>query len=297
MVNHEHHSNKSVKNLFLSIVLNTIITLAEFIGGIISGSLSLLSDAGHNFSDVISLILGYVGEIFSQKKPDYKHTFGFKRIKVFTALVNAITLIVLAILIVIEGFDKLNHPSVISIGIMLSVGSIGLLGNLFSILLLHSHKDKNINMKAVYLHLFYDTISSVIVIVSGIIIYFTKLYVLDIIASLIIAIMMFVSGYKIIKTTIHILMTGVPGNIKAEEIVSSIKSINGIINIHNLHIWSIDSEEVFCSAHIKIDGVFDSDEILKSINERLKNDFDIEHTVFQIEMKDVCKEEEILHGK
>lgn len=297
MVNHEHHSNKSVKNLFLSIVLNTIITLAEFIGGIISGSLSLLSDAGHNFSDVISLILGYIGERYSQKKPDYKHTFGFKRIKVFTALVNAITLIVLAILIVIEGFDKLNHPSVISIGIMLSVGAIGLLGNLFSILLLHSHKDKNINMKAAYLHLFYDTISSVIVIASGIIIYFTKFYVFDVIASLIIAIMMFVSGYKIIKTTIHILMTGVPENIKAEEIINSIKSIEGIVNIHNLHIWSIDSEEIFCSAHIKIDKDFDSDEILKSINERLKNDFDIEHTVFQIEIKDVCKEEEILHGK
>jgi len=297
MANHEHHSNKGVKNLFLSILLNTIITLAEFIGGLISGSLSLLSDAGHNFSDVISLTLGYVGERFSHKKPDYKHTFGFKRIKVFTALINAITLIVLAILIVIEGFDKLNKPSVISINIMLSIGFIGLLGNLFSILLLHSHKNKNINMKAAYLHLFYDTISSVIVIISGIIIYFTKFYVFDIIASLIIAIMMFISGYKIIKTTIHIFMTGVPENIRVKEIINSIKSIDGIINIHNLHIWSIDSEDVFCSAHVKINKDYDSDEILMNINEKLKNDFNIEHTVFQIEVKEVCKEEEIIHGK
>ena len=298
MHNHSHnHSNERVKNLFLSIVLNTIITLTEFIGGLISGSLSLLSDAGHNFSDVISLILGYVGEIFSRKKADYKHSFGFKRIKVFTALINAITLIVLGILIIIEGIHKIGHPSPITTGLMLIIGFIGLLGNLFSIVLLRSHKDENINMKAAYLHLFYDTLSSVIVIVSAVFIFFTGFYIFDIIASLIIAVMMLFSGYKIIKSTVHIFMTGVPENIDMKEIVDSIKKISDITNIHDLHIWSIDSEEVFLSAHIKVKNDSKSDDILKEINNMLKTKYHIEHTVLQIEKDEICENEEVLCEK
>ncbi len=298
MHNHSHnHSNERLKNLFLSIVLNSIITLTEFIGGLISGSLSLLSDAGHNFSDVISLILGYVGEIFSRKNADYKHSFGFKRIKVFTALINAITLIVLGILIIIEGIHKIGHPSPITTGLMLIIGFIGLLGNLFSIVLLRSHKDENINMKAAYLHLFYDTLSSVIVIVSAVFIFFTGFYIFDIIASLIIAIMMLFSGYKIIKSTVHIFMTGVPENIDMKEIVASIKKISDITNIHDLHIWSIDSEEVFLSAHIKVKKDSKSDDILKEINNMLKTKYHIEHTVLQIEKDEICENEEVLCEK
>ena len=274
-----------------------MITITEFAGGIISGSLSLISDAGHNFSDVISLMLGYVGEKLSEREPDYFHTFGFKRVKVFTALINAIMLIVLGILIIMEGIRKVNNPLVISPKLMLIIGFIGLAGNFISILILHSEKDENINMKAAYLHLFYDTISSVIVIISAIMIFLTKIVIFDIIASIIIAIMMIVSGYKIVKQSTHILMTGVPENIKIIDIIESMKKIEGVIGIHNLHVWSIDSEEIFCSAHINVKDNIDTDEIIKKTDNILKRKHGIEHTVFQLEKEKICDNKDIFYKK
>ena len=165
MDNHSH-----TKKFGITIILNIIITIAEYMGGIFSGSLALISDAGHNLSDVLSLFLGYFGERISHKESTKKHTFGFKRFEIFTALINSLSLWAIGIFIIYEAISRLKTTESISVGLMIGIAFIGLFGNLFSILVLNKEKDESLNMKAAYTHLFYDTISSVAVIISGIVI-------------------------------------------------------------------------------------------------------------------------------
>jgi len=288
-----HNHNHSKKNIGITILLNLAITIAEFIGGYLSGSLALISDAGHNLSDVISLILGFFGEKITEIEPTKKHSFGFKRAEIFTALINAFVLWGISVVIIIEAFRRINSSPDISIGIMLVVASIGLFGNLFSMIILDKEKDHNLNMKAAYLHIFYDTISSVAVIASGIIIYFTHYYVLDLIVSFIIAIMIFFSGLEVIKKGIHIFMQGVPEGIDFETVYKSIEGMEGVKSAHHLHIWSVNSNDIFLSCHLCINREFemDSDNLIKKVNSMLKNDYDIDHTALQIENNDICGED------
>lgn len=281
-MSHEHNHKK----LGWTIILNIVITISEYIGGLYSGSLALISDAFHNFSDVLSLILGYIGEKISDKKPDKKHTFGFKRSELITAIINAISLMIIGFYLIYESIERFLNPEPINILIMLGVGSIGLFGNLASILVLNKEKDKNMNMKAAYLHLFYDTLSSVFVILAGTIIYFTKLYVIDIVVSLIISIMIFWSSFDIIKKSLHLIMEGVPENIDIEKVTQRILSIKEVKSIHNLNIWGLNSNETYLSCHICSETK--KDELIKKLNKLLEKEFGIKYTTIQIEKEDIC---------
>jgi len=277
------------KKIGWTIALNIVITIAEYIGGIFSGSLALLSDAGHNFSDVISLILSYVGEKVSDKKPTKKHSFGFKRVEIFTALINALALWAIGIIIIVEAIRRINSPESISLGLMLIIAFIGLLGNVFSIMVLNKSKDDNLNMKAAYLHLFYDAISSVAVIISAIVIYFTHWIILDVVVSIFIAVMIFWSGFGIVKKAIHIFMQGVPEGIEFEEVYKTISNVPGVKSVHSIHIWSINSEEIFLSCHICIQsGKTDTDKIIQRVNGALEKDYRINHTTIQVERNKIC---------
>jgi cobalt-zinc-cadmium efflux system protein len=277
------------KKIGWTIALNIIITISEYVGGLLSGSLALLSDAGHNLSDVISLILSYFGKKISEKKADKKHSFGFKRVEIFTALFNALSLWAIGIIIIIEAIKRINSSESISLGLMLIIAFIGLLGNVFSIIVLNKSKDENLNMKAAYLHLFYDAISSVAVIISAIVIYFTHWIILDIVVSIFIAIMIFWSGFGIIKSTIHIFMQGVPEGIDFEEVYKNILKISGVKSVHSTHIWSINSEETFLSCHICIEnGKMDNDKIIQKVNAMLEKNYEINHTTIQIEKNNIC---------
>ena len=285
MDKHEHNTGK----IGWTILLNIIITVAEYVGGLISGSLALLSDAGHNFSDVISLILSYFGERVSEKKPTKTHSFGFKRVEIFTALINALSLWAIGVVIIVEAIKRINSHESIALGLMLIIAFIGLLGNVFSIMVLNKSKDANLNMKAAYIHLFYDAISSVAVILSAIIIYFTQWTILDIIVSVFIAAMIFWSGFGIIKQAINIFMQGVPEGIDFEEVYKTLSKISGVKSVHNIHIWSINSEETFLSCHICTqNGKDNTDKIIQKINATLEKEYEITHTTIQIEQNNIC---------
>jgi len=286
---HEHNDKK----IGWTILLNITITIAEYIGGTMSGSLALLSDAGHNFSDVLSLILGYFGEKISAKKATKEHSFGFKRFEVLTALINALVLVGVAFYILFEAVNRINDGQQISLGLMLGVGAIGLLGNLISIIILSKDKDSSVNMKAAFLHLFYDTLSSVFVMVGAVIIYFTGYVVVDLIASIIIAVMILYSSLEIIKKTILIFMQGVPQGIDFDNVYNAIKNIKDVKTVHGLHIWSVDSNEVFLSCHVCIEKVKNSYDIVKRINQVLLKDFNIGHTTIQLENNDICKSDSL----
>ena len=285
---HEHHHEHNHKKIGWTILLNIFITLAEYIGGIFSGSLALISDAGHNFSDVLSLALGYFGEKYSHKAPNKKYSFGFKRIEIFTALINALILWAVGAYIIIEALNRINSAEHIALGIMLIAAIVGLAGNLISIIILNKDKESSLNMKAAYMHLFYDTVSSVAVIISAIIIYFTGFLILDTIVSIFIALMIFWSGYEIVRKTVHIFMQGVPENINIEEVHSKIGKMKGICTIHDLHIWNLDSNEIFLSCHICSNKKIKNDVLIRDIRNMLKSEYDITHTAIQTESEEFC---------
>ena len=285
-----HDHNHAHGKLGWTIILNIVITISEYVGGIMSGSLSLIADASHNLSDVISLIISYFGERISKKHPNEHHSFGYKRAEVFTALINAISLFAIGIFILYEAWDRLDSNYTISLGIMFGVGFIGLLGNFFSIIILSKEKDKNLNMKSAYLHLFYDTISSIFVLISAVVIYYTGLIILDLIVSIFIALMIFYSGFGMVKNSIHILMQGVPNNLNARSIKKEIGLINNITKVHSFYVWAIDSNEVILSCHIcKKDIKVKNDDLLNEINKMLKDKYKITNTTIQIEEKLLCK--------
>lgn len=285
---HDH----SEKRIGWVILFNVAIVIAEYIGGLLSGSLALLSDAGHNFSDVLSLIISYIGERFSHSESTKRHSFGFKRFEVAAAFINALSLCVIAIIIIIEAMGRLGSGREISLGIMLPVAIAGLLGNIFSVALLVKEKGKNLNMKSAYLHLAYDALSSVFVIIAAVAIALTHLAVIDVAISLVIALMMLWSGLGVLKQALHIFMQGVPDGIDFQSVHNDLVSLDGVRSVHDLHIWSVNSEDVFLSCHACLEEKQDSDQInglIIKANGVLKEKYGITHSAIQFEYAGICK--------
>lgn len=287
---HDHNHNE--KNFGWVVLLNSVITLAEYIGGTLSGSLALISDAGHNFSDVLSLILSYFGELLSHRKATKRHSFGFKRTEVAAAFINAIALTGFGLVIVGEAIRRFSQEKEVSLQIMLPVAVIGLAGNLLSVLFLRRNKDQNLNIKSAYLHLFYDALSSLFVIIASIAIAVTHWVAFDLIASIVIALLMIWSGVGVLKDALHIFMQGVPNDIDFDEVLQLIESVVGVESIHDLHIWSISSEHVFLSCHVCVSPEKHSREIndlVQKINGLLEEKYNINHAAIQFEYAGVCK--------
>lgn len=291
---HSHHKHYHFNNssFALVIILNGIITVAEYIGGLVSGSLALISDAGHNLSDVASLVLGYVGQKVSRKEPGKQYSFGLKRFEVLIALINALMLLAIGGYIIVEAIDRYINTHTINPIIMLPIAIIGVAGNFISIMILFKSRDENLNLKAAFLHLLYDAISSVGVIMVGVILLFnSNLIILDLIISVVIALMIVASSLDIIKDSLRIFLQGVPAHLDFDEIYEALKSEPNVESVHGLHIWSIDSKEVFLSCHVCIsstDGMLNTDTVIKSINTMLQQKFNITHTTLQIEHENLC---------
>jgi len=290
---HSHHSHNTGDGFKFAVViaLNAIITAAEYIGGIISGSLALISDAGHNLSDVLSLILGYTGEKVSEKKRTDSYTFGLKRFEVLIAFINALTLVLIGLYIFYEAIERFKNPVEVNFSIMLPVACVGLAGNLISMFFLgHGGGDRSLNVRAAFLHLFFDALSSVAVIAAAVAIYFTSNYWIDIVISFFIAMMIIWSSLGILRESLRIFLQGVPGHIDSVEVYNFILGVEGVESLHGLHIWSINSKEVFLSCHVCLagDSAGLSDKIIMKINSMLNEKFNIEHTAIQAELSDFC---------
>jgi len=286
---HQHHRSDGFKFIVV-IALNIIITAAEYIGGIISGSLALISDAGHNLSDVLSLILGYTGEKVSEKKRSASYTFGLKRFEVLIAFINALTLVIIGLYIFYEAIQRFRNPVEVDFSIMLPVAVVGLAGNLISMIFLGHGRENSLNVRAAFLHLFFDAVSSVAVIAAAVIIYFTGNYWVDIVISFFIAVMIIWSSLGILRESFRIFLQGVPEHIDSDEVYHAIINVGKVESLHGLHIWSINSKEIFLSCHVCIDAGSgnSSDEIIMKINNMLHKKFLIEHTTIQVELSDFC---------
>ena len=198
--NHSHtHQELKGNNLLISIVLNIIITVAQVIGGLLSGSLSLLSDALHNFSDVLSLIVSYIANLLAKKKASIDRTFGYKRAEILAAFINASTLIIVAVLLIIEAVKRFQHPEPIESNLVIWLSLLGILANGFSVLLLKKDADVNMNMRSAYLHLLTDMLASVAVLVGGLLMKFYQVFWIDTVLTLAIALYLIWVGFDLLK--------------------------------------------------------------------------------------------------
>lgn len=291
---HEHcdHSHEvshlSKGKLLLVIIFNLAISAAEVVGGILSGSLALVSDAVHNLSDSISIIFSYVSIKISEKPKNKTRTYGYNRANIITAFINSASLIGIAVYLVSEAVNRLMHPSQVTGDIVIIVAAVGLLGNLFSVLVLRKSSKDNMNIKSSYLHLLSDTLSSVAVIVSGILIKFTSIDWIDPVFTVLINIVIFRSSYRILKESIGILMQGTPLNIDIEKVRNRLQSVAPIKDAHHIHIWRLDEKNIILEGHVLLDDMLISETktINNDIMKLLEDEFEISHTVIQFESAD-----------
>ncbi len=284
---HEHHHHEVTgKNLFWTILLNAGISIAELIGGIISGSISLISDAIHNFSDVLSLVISYVANKLSKREATEKQTFGFKRSEIIAAFLNSATLIVLAFFILYEAVERLINPVEISsnLVIWLALGSI--LVNGLSVLFIKKDAEGNMNMKSAYLHLFGDMMTSIAVLIGGILMKYFHIYWIDPVFSILIAIYLIYLSWHIFLSSLKIIMQFTPENLDINEIAKDIHNISGVKNIHHIHIWQINEHDIMFEAHIDMEKdikITQFEEILGSVKKYLHDKYDIHHVTLQPE--------------
>lgn len=298
--NHTHNHFKE-ENLIIITILNFIITIVEVIGGLLSGSLSLLSDALHNFSDGISVIVSFIALRLSKKENTLKNTFGYKRAEILAALFNSSFLIIISFFLFKEAYLRIQNPQNIDSKIMISVAFIGLVANTVSVFLLKSGSKDNMNIRSAYVHLFSDSLSSVAVIIGGIFIYYFNITVVDPILTFIIGAYVLKEGFDILKQSVNILMEKTPAHIDILKIKEIIEKIPEVDNLHHVHIWQINDKEFLFEGHIdtkKDINLTKSEELRNNISSILLNKFRINHTTIQIEYN-ACKDKKIIknHGK
>lgn len=294
-MSHDHHHHQTIENrkpgsgvekkLLWALFITIGIFIAEIIGGFLSNSLALKSDAGHLFGDVMALSLSLIAVRIAKRPASPRRTFGYQRAEVFAAVINGVTLTVLAGYIFFEAYHRLIEPEPIRSALMLTVAVIGLAGNAIVIFRLHGHARENINVRAAFLHVLGDMLASVGVVIGGLVMLFTGNYLADPIISFFIGIIILYGAFSILKEGANILLEGVPGNIDYDEIKKDMENIDGVLSVHDLHIWTISSSNLVLSAHVKVPDqpTHTSQRIVKGVSDFLKEKYRIQHATLQIE--------------
>jgi cobalt-zinc-cadmium efflux system protein len=285
---HIHKHEVKGTNLLISIVLNVVITIAQIVGGIVSGSLALISDALHNFSDVLSLIFSLVAHKLSRRKATINQTFGLKRSELLAAFVNAATLIIVAFILIYGAIERFFKPQEIESNLVIWLALLGILVNGFSVILLKKDADHNLNMKSAYLHLFTDMMASVAVLVGGLLMKFYGWFWVDSVMTILIAVYLIIVGSDLIKKSTKMLMLFTPEGIDIKEVVREVHKITGVGKLHHIHIWHLNEEEIHLEAHLECSEDFtltEFDVLLSKIELLVFEKFGINHITIQPEFK------------
>lgn len=281
-----HHHEVNGKNLLITIILNVIITLAQVVGGLLSGSLALLGDALHNFSDVLALVLTYVTSKIAKKETNHLKTFGYKRADILATLFNSATLIGIAIYLIIESIGKFLHPQSVDSSLVIGLGVLSIVLNAVSVLLVKDDAHNNMNVRAAYLHLLTDVMTSVAVVLGGVLMFYFQLFWVDPLISLLIAFYLIKASYSLLIESIDILMQGVPKNLNIDKIKEDIENFKEISNIHHLHVWRLNDHNIHLEAHIDFKEnllLKDANDIALKIEEHLQKSYHISHITLQAE--------------
>lgn len=273
------------RHLKVSIFVAIAIALIELVGGILSNSLSLVSDAVHVFGDILAIFMSLFAVSLATRQHKGSMTYGYHRAEVLASMANGILLCAISVWIAVEAYQKLYSPKPIDAVLVMVLASIGLAGNLVIMKVLRQDQEKNLNVKSAFSHVLYDTISSIAVICVGAFTFFTGVLGLDPLVALLIAVFIARSGFKIAKDSAHILLEGAPSHVDIEEIRASILKIEKVLEVHDLHVWTIASGMNALSGHIVVPDqiLSEADKAVQAINRMLLEKYGITHTTLQVE--------------
>ena len=281
---HDGHARGTGRVLQISVVVTALYIALLVVAGIRAHSLALLSEAGHNLSDLLALLLSLVAVYLEARPPSATKTYGYRRAGVLAALVNSLSLVVVSFLIFYEAFRRVQHPEHVRAGVMIWVAAAGVAMN-GAIALLLWRSGRDVNVRSALLHEVGDTVSTAAVILGGWAILVTGQAWIDSALSFGIGVLILWSSFGIVRETLNILLEGTPRGMSLEEVETAVRAIAGVSDVHDLHVWSIGSENHALSAHVKITDMptSESDMILREINEKLGLTFGIRHTTIQLE--------------
>ncbi|HEY5470871.1 MAG TPA: cation diffusion facilitator family transporter [Bacteroidales bacterium] len=294
-----NHKAINGKNLFITILLNIAITIAQVIGGLLSGSMALLSDAAHNFSDVLSLIVSFAAEKLSGRERTLRQTYGYQRAGIFAAFINTTTLLVVGAILIWQSIYRIIHPQPIAGSVVIWLAALGILFNGLSALLIKKDAEDSINMRSAYLHLFTDMMTSIAVLAGGFVIKFLDWYWIDGVLSIGIAIYLVYSSWGIFYEAIRIFMQFTPSHINIEEIAQKVTHLKGVKNMHHVHVWQLDDHEMMFEAHIDLDAdytISQFEDILERVAKILQQ-YNIHHFNIQPEFNRPDRKELINTGR
>jgi cobalt-zinc-cadmium efflux system protein len=279
-VGHDHGGGALFKALFFTLGFAVV----EVLAGYWSGSLALLSDAGHMVTDSTALGLAALAAVLARRPPSKRHTYGLVRLEVLAALVNSLAMIGLIVFIAIEAIDRLAHPQPVMGGAVMVVAGIGLLVNLAVAWLLH-HGDDSLNTRAAFMHVIGDLLGSVAALVAGLVIWKTGYYPIDPILSLVVCALILFSAWSLLQESLHVLMEGVPGHINIDTVAHDMAALPGVLHVHDLHIWTLSSGQIGLTAHLELERFDDWDRILAATRAGLDQRHGIRHVTLQAELK------------
>ena len=271
----------------LSIVITILFVAAEAVVGYSSGSLALLSDAGHNFADALNLVLSWYAIWIAQKPSTARRTFGYHRVGILAALVNSVSLVVIALLIFWEAAIRLRNPEPVESGPMIVVALIAIGMNTATSLWLRGAAKKDLNVRSAYMHMVGDAISAAGVVVAGVIIALTGVAIADPLVSILIGILILWSSWGILKESVNVLLEGIPEGMSMDEVEQTIAGVHGVLAVHDLHVWTVGSGMVCCSCHVMVNeqSVRSGENVLRAVTEELAHHFGIAHTTIQVEVE------------
>ena len=297
---HDHTHGANKKALMISFILTTAFMLLEAIGGFLTNSLALLSDAGHMLSDAVSLGVGLLAFTLGERVADYSKTYGYKRFEILAAVFNGITLMLISLYIFYEAYQRFLEPAEIASSGMLIIAIVGLVVNLaVAWILMHGDTKENLNLRAAFLHVLGDMLGSAGAIVAALLIMFFNWGWADPLASVIVAVLVLISGWRVTAHAVHVLMEGTPENIELEDIAILIEDVPEVESVHDLHVWCITSGQNALSCHTVVDeklSIEESQKVLTVLDQRLKEK-GISHATIQMEGKSHAHESSLLCQK
>ncbi|WP_308558080.1 cation diffusion facilitator family transporter [uncultured Lactobacillus sp.] len=293
------NKDHTTKRYVFVTLLNVVITVAEFLGGIFSGSLALLSDAVHNLSDVGAIILSFIAHLISRRSRNQKKTFGYERAETLAAFTNGVILIVISVVLFIEAIQRFWKPEHIHGGIMLIVSIIGLVANLISMFAMHRDAKGNLNVRSTFVHMLSDALSSVAVVIGAIFIYFWNVTWLDPVLTILVSVFVLHEAYEITMKAANVLMESNP-NIDLTEVNKLMLSFPEVKNIHHVHVWRYSDDFIMMDAHINVDHdmqVGELEKLYQQIGEKLKENLGINHVTLQAECERGRNDKMIVPGR
>ncbi|CAK7193200.1 Cadmium, cobalt and zinc/H(+)-K(+) antiporter [Commensalibacter sp. Nvir] len=283
--NHSHHHTpKSFGRAFaFGITLNLLYVVIEALWGLYANSLALLADAGHNLSDILALACAWVAMYLSKKQPTQKFTYGYRRTSILASLSNAIILLIVTGGIIWEAIERIIYPTSVGGWAIIIVAAVGVVVNGLTALLFASGQKDDLNIKGAFLHMAYDALLSFAVIISGIIIVFTHLNIVDPIISLLVSVFIIWGTWSLLKNSVTLAVDGVPVDMDTKAIEHYLRSLPGIVDLHDLHIWAMSTTETALTVHLVSDSSQHSEDFLANLSQNLMTKFKIHHATFQIE--------------